>query len=184
MKKTFLFILSAIAFNSYGQSIQKAKKSKTIGHDDAHSFMLGVGLGTNNIETLPFYMNMDYFATNDFSLGYQMILGSHTESVNNWDYQNFNYSFGLTANYHLNTLLNISYAWDFYIGANGGYNIGEIASPKDWNAPDIKFGSNSKFYGGGQVGARYYFTEILSVNLEGTVGSFRSGGNIGLTLQF
>jgi outer membrane immunogenic protein len=145
--------------------------------------MLGASVGKNNVESLPFYLNMDYFATDDLSFGYQMIFGGKSETINNWAYGTFNYSFGLTANYHLNTLLNISYKWDFYLGANGGYNLG-TTTPKNWNAPDVNISSNDKFYAGGQLGARYYFTDVLGVNIEGVVGTFRSGGNIGITLKF
>jgi hypothetical protein len=183
MKKIILFALLATTFSSYGQSIQKSKKSSVIGHDDENSFMISLGTGANNVESIPFYLNMDYFATNDLSFGYQMIFGGQSETINNWKYGTINYSFGLTANYHLNTLFNISYNWDLYLGANGGYNLG-TTTPKDWNAPDVNISSKSKFYGGGQIGLRYYVTNVLSLNVEGTAGSFRSGVYAGISLKF
>lgn len=184
MKKQILLFLSLsfLSISSFGQSIEK-RKSKTIGHDDAGAFLLNFGAGKNNLESFSTYMTMEFFVSDDISIGIPMIMGFQKETINNWKYSTLNYSFGLNANYHLNRLLNISYKWDLYLGANGGYNLGTV-TPDDWNAPETSIDGTTKFYGGGQIGLRYYFTPVFGLNAEGTFGSLRSGANLGITLHF
>ena len=184
MKKVALIaiILFTVNMYSFGQSVEKENKSYVIPHDDDNAFLINVGVGKSDIEHLYVPFSIEYFANNDISVAVSMLMGFNTETANNWEYSIFNYSTGLNLNYHLNTLFNLSYKWDLYLGANGGYNINTV-TPKDWNAPAFNSDDN-RLYGGGQIGIRYYITPVLGINAEGTLGTFRNGASLGISLHF
>lgn len=183
MKKFLIPFLLMFSVVVNAQSVEKSgKKSKVIGHADKNSLLFNVGLGQNNIEKLPFYFNMEYFATNDLSLGWQIYTGGYRFAEATWKYKTTNFGTGLLVNYHLNTLLNVSYKWDFYVGATSGYNLASI-SPDDWNAPDATLKPDKGIYFCGQAGLRYYFGQNFGLNAEGYFGNMRSGANFGITFR-
>lgn len=184
MKKVLLFLgLSAVSIYSFGQSVESKKKRKGfIEHDDANAFLISTGAGMSNIESLYVPLNMEYFASDHISIALPMLMGFKKETVSNWKYSTLNYSFGLALNYHLNKLLSLPYQWDFYLGANGGYNL-SVVMPSNWNAPDYA-GKEDKLYAGGQIGIRYYVTPLLGIHAEGLLGTLRNGASLGITLHF
>ncbi len=136
-------------------------------------FNVGVGLSNSGI---PVYVGFDYGLMRDITIGTEFSFRGYNEK---WQNNNYNHSIiGISgnANYHFNALFNISPRWDLYAGPNIGFYV--------WSSPDGYLGSNSSRLGiGGQLGARYYFTNRFGVNLEFGGGNAFSGGKFGLTFR-
>lgn len=136
---------------------------------------LNVGFGLSNVG-VPLYIGFDHAVLRDVTLGAEFSYRNYNENWNN-DYYNHNI-IGISgnANYHFNNLFRISPRWDIYAGANLGFYV--------WTSPDGYTGNSSSRLGlGGQVGARYYFTNSLGINLEFGGGNAFSGGKLGLSFR-
>jgi len=98
---------------------------------------LNLGLGFSS-HGLPVYAGVDFAVHNDWTVGpaAKIIIDD-------------NFKFGVLGrfDYHWNRLIGIPSDWDFYAGANLGFNIGD-----DLNL-DL----------GIQVGGRWYWSETLSL---------------------
>jgi len=133
----------------------------------------GIGLSGWGI---PVYANYEYGFSDVITGGVE---GSYRSFFEN--YSNFNYKYtvlgvGAFANYHVNELLSIPEPWDVYTGAILGYYIINIDSEYS-----SSYGLGLSF--GGQIGARYYFSDKMGVNLELNGGSVVTGGKLGLTIK-
>jgi len=134
---------------------------------------LGVGLSDSGI---PVYIGFDHSVLTDVTLGGELSYRAYNE---NWQNNYYNHNIiGISgnANYHFNTLLGISNRWDFYAGGNLGFYV--------WTSPDGYTGNHSSSLGlGAQVGARYYFSNSLGINIEFGGGNAFNGGKLGLSFR-
>jgi hypothetical protein len=184
LKKLFLGFALFAFMHTNAQSVEKPnRKSKVIGHDDVGSLMINSGLGVNSQEALPFYINTEFFFINELSFGVQLLSGGYKFVENGWSYKTTNLAVGGLLNYHINTLLNISYKWDFYIGGSAGFTLPTVF-PDNWNAPSATNEGDKGLYYFGQAGVRYFIWEHLGLNAEAFYGNFKKGANFGLTIKF
>ena len=131
----------------------------------------GVGLSGWGV---PFYVGLDHYITHDISLGGEFSYRGYNEHYQSYYYNHNIIGISGNLNYHLNSLLNIPSRWDFYLGPNIGFY--------SWTSPDGYTGNHSSGLGlGGQVGARYYFTNKVGINLEFGGGNAFAGGKLGLS---
>ena len=131
----------------------------------------GVGLSGWGV---PFYVGLDHYITHDISLGGEFSYRGYNEHYQSYYYNHNIIGISGNLNYHLNSLLNIPNRWDFYLGPNIGFY--------SWTSPDGYTGNHSSGLGlGGQVGARYYFTNKVGINLEFGGGNAFAGGKLGLS---
>ncbi len=88
--------------------------------------------------------------------------------------ESFHFSFN--GNYHFNTLLKIPRSWDLYAGLNLGFYV--------WNSSRDYPGNRASGLGlGAQVGARYFLSNKVGLNLELGGGNAFSGGKFGVTIK-
>jgi hypothetical protein len=144
---------------------------------DKGQIQLNAGIGSSFTNLIPFYVGLDYGIYKDITLGGNIVYGTETDNE-------FNQTLiGITANanYHFNSILDISNKWDIYTGLDLGYNIWSISLKSSYY--DIKVNANvSAFVIGVQVGARYYFTNKFRVNIEfGTGTGAFSDASIGVS---
>ena len=134
---------------------------------------LGVGLSDSGI---PVYIGFDHSIARDITLGAELSYRAYNE---NWQNNYYNHNIvGISgnANYHFNTLFGMSPRWDLYAGGNLGFYF--------WTSPDGYTGNSSSRLGfGGQVGARYYFTNSIGLNVEFGGGNAFTGGKLGLSFR-
>ncbi len=165
MKKIALvtFLLSGVVF-SYAQG------SLAVGRAQ-----LNTGFGFSNWG-VPVYVGLDYGAAKDFTLGGELSLRSYNNNFNGTGYNhNIIGVFG-NGNYHFNSLLNLTEKIDFYAGLNLGFYT--------WTSPSNYPENNVSGLGvGAQVGARYYFSRRVGLNLEINAGNEFSGGKFGVTFK-
>jgi len=134
---------------------------------------LGVGLSGWGI---PVYIGFDHGISQDITLGAELSYRSYRE---NW--QNYAYNHGIAGisgnlNYHFNRILSIPSRWDLYAGVNVGFYI--------WNSPTTYDGNHRSVLGlGGQIGARYFLSNKVGLNLEFGGGNAFSGGKFGITIK-
>lgn len=167
MKKFFLLAVSALMLLSIGAVAQSAlPKGKT-------QLNFGVGFSDKGV---PLYFGIDHAVHNNVTLGGEVSIRGYKENYRNEDYRHNVLGIAGNFNYHFNTLLSIPRNFDFYAGANVGFNI--------YNSPDNYDGDDVSGLGLGlQIGGRYFFTEKVGVNLEVGGGSTYSGGKLGLTIR-
>lgn len=136
---------------------------------------LNVGLGLSD-SGIPVYIGFDHSIFRDITLGAELSYRAYNE---NWQNNYYNHNIiGISgnANYHFNTLFGMSPRWDLYAGANVGFYV--------WTSPDGYTGNHSSSLGlGGQIGARYYFTNSFGINLEFGGGNAFNGGKLGLSFR-
>lgn len=136
---------------------------------------LNIGVGLSN-SGVPVYFGFDHSVLRDLTLGAELSYRGYRE---NWQNNYYNHNIiGISgnANYHFNSLFGISPRWDLYAGPNVGFYI--------WTSPDGYIGDRNSGLGiGAQVGARYYFTNSLGINLEFGGGNAFSGGKFGLSFR-
>ena len=136
---------------------------------------LNIGFGLSDTG-IPVYIGFDHAVLRDLTLGAELSYRAYNE---NWENDYYNHDIiGISgnANYHFNNLFHISPRWDIYAGANLGFYL--------WTSPDGYTGNRSSRLGlGGQVGARYYFTNSLGINLEFGGGNAFNGGKLGLSFR-
>lgn len=134
---------------------------------------LGVGLSDWGV---PIYLGLDHGVGNDFSIGGELSFRDYNERWNNDDYNHSITGISGNANYHFNRILEVNNNWDLYAGLNLGLYI--------WSSPDAYKGSHNSGLGlGAQIGARYYFSNKVGLNLEFGSGNAFSGGKVGLTIK-
>jgi outer membrane immunogenic protein len=134
---------------------------------------LGVGFSNSGI---PIYGGFDIGVAKNITLGGELSYRSYNE---NWHSDNYHHNvLGISANgnYHFNTLLKIQEKWDVYAGLNLGFY--------SWSSPSEYDGNHNSGVGlGAQVGARYFFSKKVGINLEFGGGNEFSGGKFGLTIR-
>ena len=136
---------------------------------------LNLGFGFSN-SGVPVYIGFDHSILRDVTIGAELSYRGYNERWQNDSYNHRVVGISGNANYHLNTILDISPRWDLYLGPNVGFYI--------WSSPDGYFGNNSSRLGfGGQFGTRYYFSNKVGINLEFGGGNAFSGGKLGLTFR-
>jgi outer membrane immunogenic protein len=139
------------------------------------SSQLNIGLGLSD-SGIPVYIGFDHYIVRDISLGAELSYRAYNE---NWQSNYYNHNIiGISgnANYHFNHLFGMSPRWDVYAGANVGFYA--------WTSPDGYTGNHSSGLGlGGQLGARYYFTNNFGINLEFGGGNAFNGGKLGLSFR-
>lgn len=188
MKK--LFAMAVALVFAFGANAQIAKGEMVIG--------AGAGLG-NSVYSSSVYdnvllpINLDFevgvaealFGVDGLSLGVGAAL-SYTQAKD--DYTNLyaglidgeigfkyaSYIVGAKGYFHYDFgVENL----DTYAAITLGYNIASAKSYGDWGSYEIEPASASALYYGVSVGARYWFTEALGVNLEAGYGlSFLKAG--------
>lgn len=135
---------------------------------------LGVGLSGWGV---PFYIGIDHYVSQDITIGGEFSYRNYNEHYNNYYYDHSIMGFSGNANYHFNRVLSIPSNWDLYAGLNLGFYV--------WNSPDGYVGNHNSGLGlGGQVGARYFLSNKVGLNLEFGGGNAFSGGKFGITVKF
>jgi hypothetical protein len=149
-----------------------AKAQGTLGKGNTQ-LNAGVGLSSWGI---PVYVGFDYGVHKDITIGLEGSFRSYNESWTNQKYRHSIIGFSGNGNYHFNTIFNMPSKWDLYAGLNIGFYI--------WNSPSGYGGGSSSGLGlGGQVGARYFVSKAVGLNLEFGGGNAFSGGKFGLTFK-
>jgi hypothetical protein len=139
-------------------------------------YQLNGGLGFSDWG-IPFYAGVDFWVHKDLTVGLEGSFRTYNEDITGAIYNSTIFGLAGNGNYHFNTLIGIPWNWDLYAGINFGYYY--------WSLPPNYPGNSSSGFGfGGQIGGRYFFSEIIGLNLEVSVGSSFSGGKIGITYIF
>ncbi len=142
--------------------------------DRSNQFNLGVGLSGWGV---PFYIGIDHYVSQDITIGGEFSYRNYNEHYKNYYYDHSIMGFSGNANYHFNRVLNIPSDWDIYAGLNLGFYV--------WNSPDSYVGNHNSGLGlGGQVGARYFLSNKVGLNLEFGGGNAFGGGKFGITVKF
>lgn len=139
-------------------------------------YQLNGGLGFSDWG-IPFYAGVDFGVHKNITVGLEGSLRTYNEDITGAIYNSTIFGISGNGNYHFNTLVGIPWNWDLYAGINLGYFY--------WSLPPNYPGDSSSDVGfGGQIGARYFFSEIIGLNLEVSMGNSFSGGKIGITYIF
>lgn len=164
--KKYLLIIS-LAFSS----ILSAQSPIEVGQ-----MQFNGGFGFSNYG-LPVYVGLDYGFKEDISLGGEVSFRSYSDNIIGTKYKHSIIGISANANYHFNTLLDITSEYDVYAGLNVGFYI--------WNSSGGYAGNGASGVGVGlQIGGRYYFNESWGVNLEIGGGNAASGGKVGVSYRF
>ncbi len=136
---------------------------------------LNVGIGLSEFGT-PIYLGIDHGLAKDFTLGGEISFRGYRENWRNKYYRHNITEISGNVNYHFNSVINIPRKWDVY----GGLNVGFVV----WSSPNDYGGDNTSGLGlGAQIGARYYLSNKVGLNLEFGSGSAYYGGKFGLTFK-
>jgi outer membrane immunogenic protein len=123
---------------------------------------------------IPFYGGVDFGVHKDISAGLEGSFRTYNEDYTGTIYNSTIYGITGNSNYHFDTLIGIPWNWDLYAGINLGYYY--------WSIPRDYPGNSSSGVGfGAQIGGRYFFSEVVGLNLEFSLGNSFSGGKIGIT---
>ena len=134
---------------------------------------LGVGLSEWGI---PVYIGIDYGVHKNITIGAELSFRGYNEKWNNNRYHHNITGISGNANYHFNNALEISKKWDLYAGLNLGFYV--------WTSPDNYDGNHNSGLGlGAQIGARYYLSNKVGLNLEFGGGNAFTGGKFGVTIK-
>lgn len=137
-----------------------------------NSNQLNIGVGLTNLG-VPFYLGLDHGLSDHITLGLELSYRDYNEN------NNFNHNvigFSGNANYHLNQGQNFPSKLDLYFGLNIGFY--------SWSSPNNYNGTYNSGLGlGAQVGARYFLSSKVGLNLEFGGGNAFSGGKFGLTFK-
>jgi outer membrane immunogenic protein len=167
--KKYIFMLGLLITSTSLTLI--AQESLTIGKTQLN---LGVGLSSWGV---PIYVGLDYGFKKDITLGGEFSFRSYRENWKNYYYSHQIMGVSANGNYHFNSLLNIPQPWDVYAGLNLGFYI--------WSSTSSYPGNHASGLGlGAQLGARYYLSSKLGLNLEFGGGNAFSGGKFGITYKF
>jgi outer membrane protein W len=171
LKKLLLFCAIALSATVFGQRVQKGETQ------------LNAGIGFASDFGTPVYLGLDYGVHPDITVGVQASYASKNYNYGGYsDFKGTWFGIGANANYHFNTILKIPNNWDLYAGATLAYNSFNYKYPNGLNS-DIYGGTNSGVGFAGQIGARYYFTENLGINVEFGGGTIASGGKVGISYK-
>ncbi len=142
------------------------------------SSQLNVGVGLSEWG-IPIYGGLDFCVDKDITLGAELSFRSYNEGNDHWKNKYYRSSIiGISGNfnYHFNSALKISRKYDLYAGLNLGFYT--------WSSPVGYEGNHTSGIGlGVQVGARYYFSNKVGLNLELGTGNAFSGGKFGLSIK-
>ncbi|MCB0459891.1 MAG: outer membrane beta-barrel protein [Flavobacteriaceae bacterium] len=170
MKK--LILLAFLLITSFGFS-QRILEGDT-------ELNAGIGFSSGGW-ALPVYGGIDYGITDDISVGGMVSFSSQNYNYTGGKYKGKWMSIGANGNYHFNTLLDIPDEFDVYAGLTLAYN----SFSYDYPSGDYTFSNKASGVGfAAQIGARYFFTDTIGVNLEFGGGDIASGGKAGITVRF
>ncbi len=137
---------------------------------------LNAGLGFSS-QGIPIYAGMEFGIYQDITVGFEGSFRFYSESYGQYSYSHTIFGILGRGDYHFNRLLEIPSNFDFYAGANIGFNI--------WTSPAEYGGSQASGLGFGlQIGGRYFFQKNLGLNLEFGGGNSLAGGKFGITYLF
>lgn len=137
-----------------------------------NSNQLNLGVGISNLG-IPLYIGIDHGVSNDISLGLELSYRDFNEN-NNFSHNVIGFSGN--GNYHFNNGRSLKGKFDVYLGLNIGFYV--------WSSPNNYTGSHNSGLGlGAQVGARYFLSPNVGLNLEFGGGNAFSGGKFGLTFK-
>jgi len=131
---------------------------------------------------VPIYVGLDFGVHPDITIGPQISFRSYSERLRDkngvvYHYDHNIFVFAFNGNYHFNTILNMPSEWNLYAGLTLGYYF--------WSTPSGYIGNRGSGLAlDAQIGARYFFSQNLGVNLEFGGGTAASGGKIGITYKF
>lgn len=156
-----ILVLASLMTIALGADAQTKSGRRYYGNN-AGSVLLNAGVGLSNWG-IPVYGGVEAYVQ-DFTLGGVL---SYRRYYSDW--RSYRYDFSATTlsgivNYHFNRVLRIPSAWDFYFGANIGYNFeGYSRVP---GAPEYTYRRVGGLAAGLQLGGRYYFSRTAGINLE------------------
>jgi len=152
--KKSIFVIMLMAFSFSMMAQSPLPKGGT---------QLNAGFGLDDEGELPVYAGVDFGIANNLTLGpYVGISGEYVSITGN-------------LNYHFDELFGLDPDWNIYAGINAGF----VSDTNDDN------GDNDDGFGiGAQLGARYFFSDNIGVNLEAGGGNQVSGGKLGITVVF
>jgi len=136
------------------------------------NIQLNAGFGFSSWSN-PIYFGADYGLKDNISMGAEVSY----QSYKTLGFTSTIIGVQANGNYHFNELLKIPSKWDVYAGLNVNYYNWIIKNSNSSLIDDEPFGL------GGQIGARYFFSEKFAVNLEFGGGSVNNGGKIGVTYK-
>lgn len=141
--------------------------------------MLTAGVGFSGWG-VPVFVKYEHPVADNITLGGSLSFQNYSEKYSNYKWKHTISGLNGIGSYHFNELLSIPDEWDLYAGATLGYYF--------WNT---KYkGSGDYIYSGSgsgglslgaHVGARYFFSDKVGVNLEFGGGTVLAGGTLGLT---
>ncbi len=140
-----------------------------------HRNQLNIGVGLSE-RGVPFYIGFDHGLGRDFTIGAEFSYRAYNENLGGAQYSHSIMGFSGNLNYHFIRTLDIPSQWDLYVGPNLGFY--SYSSPTNYTG-----NYNSEFGLGAQIGARYYLSRNMSLNLEFGGGNAFSGGKLGLTFK-
>jgi len=133
----------------------------------------GVGLSGWGV---PIYIGIDHGVGQDFSIGGEVSYRGYRENYKSVYYNHNVTGISGNANYHFNRVLEMPDVWDLYAGLNLGAYF--------WSSPNEYFGEHKSGLNlGGQIGARYYLSNKVGLNLELGGGNAFSNGKFGVTIR-
>jgi len=140
------------------------------------NFQLNAGIGTSNWGT-PVYVGIDYGAWKDITVGGELSYRSNSDYYGANKYRSSVLGIGVNGNYHFNRIFDLPSKWNIYAGLGLNYFA--------WSYENNNYKSdNTSNIGlGAQVGARYFFTKKLGVNLELGGGNATNGAKFGITYK-
>ncbi len=160
--KKLIIALSLVLFSgfAFGQGTRQGGNTQ---------LNLGVGLSDYG---LPLYIGFDSYVSRDVTLGAEASFRAYNGYWKNDYYDNI---MGLSGNvnYHLVNAFQMPTRWDLYIGANVGFYF--------WNSPH-GYTDRTGLSLGAQIGARYFVSRNVGINLEFGGGNAFNGGKLGLTI--
>ncbi|BDD06612.1 hypothetical protein [Aureibacter tunicatorum] len=162
MKRFFGALIMIIAFTATSSFAQRNWSGNR---------MFNAGLGFAN-KGVPVYAGVEFGVHPDITVGGEISYLSYRHN----NHRNNIFGFQGLANYHFGRILNMSSEWDFYAGANLGFNVYNKAANEDNNYSNLSLGL--------QIGGRYYFNNNLALNLELLGGNNIYGGRIGISYMF
>ena len=165
MKRLYISLLFVFAF-----TLNYAQEHLPLGNTQ---FNAGVGLSKWGV---PVYFGLDYSLQHNITIGAEIAYSYYNENFHNEYYGHNITSFSGNMNYHFNTALAIPNDFDLY----GGFNIGFYS----WTSPAGYNGSYTSGLGiGAQIGARYYVTRKVGLNMEFGGGNEFVGGKFGVSIR-
>lgn len=153
-----------------------SKKFNTLQAYKKGDMQINAGIGLIGFG-IPIYAGLDYFVTNDISLGVEGSFNTFNETNYLFEYQPKIYGVAVVGNFHFNKVLKIPAKYDFYAGFGINYF--------KWTYENAAFledtGTGVGF--GAQLGGRYFFSKKFAVNIELGGSSTTSATRFGITYK-